>query len=546
MHFNKVPNSKIDTNFTEYFAFKGYKQFTELVEFDLKPITVFVGPNNAGKSTVYEAMSFFENRVLPSVRNYKNIISLNKTEESFFCNKVEFIHDAKLIVWELVNALDREYYRWKNSDIRFHYYYELINGSLCLQNFEIIIYIDNKKIDFASLNEDHITAFHNVRLLKWLLKGFSVELDRVEEKAKLSRLFSSKAPINFEKDNYNILFREDAELFEIDGIEGEKKASPEVVEGVFNKVFDNKGIVWGFENEGFHPDAVVARFEDSMPELNDYLAQSGLCLRGINIDSFALNKLRLMLLNKLLEKGNFDLSLDGVHLFISNESVHNVSSEMGLVLHKFQKANDEVKQRINELIQYFGIADEFTSKEIYENEYIGEYVQNGEKLNVKYLGTGAKHLLSMILAIELGEKYGISGPNGDNANVFGLDPNLSAYRNKTVYIEEPESNLHPKYQAKLADLFVKMLGNLESPSNQFIVETHSEYLIRKLQYLVAKDVQLQSNVVVYYFNEDKEAQERIYPIKINPDGSLSRPFGPGFYDEALNWKLELMKLKNKN
>ena len=33
-------------------------------------------------------------------------------------------------------------------------------------------------------------------------------------------------------------------------------------------------------------------------------------------------------------------------------------------------------------------------------------------------------------------------------------------------------------------------------------------------------------------------------IKILEDGSLSEEFGPGFFDETINLKLELLKLKN--
>ena len=47
-----------------------------------------------------------------------------------------------------------------------------------------------------------------------------------------------------------------------------------------------------------------------------------------------------------------------------------------------------------------------------------------------------------------------------------------------VIIEEPEMNLHPKYQSLLADLFLELS---ERYGFRFIIETHSEYMIRKTQ-----------------------------------------------------------------
>ena len=59
---------------------------------------------------------------------------------------------------------------------------------------------------------------------------------------------------------------------------------------------------------------------------------------------------------------------------------------------------------------------------------------------------------------------------------------LLAARDSTTIIEQPEEQLHPKVQSKLADLFVAMALN----GRQCIIETHSEYLIEQLRFRILK------------------------------------------------------------
>jgi len=113
--------------------------------------------------------------------------------------------------------------------------------------------------------------------------------------------------------------------------------------------------------------------------------------------------------------------------------------------------------------------------------------------------------------------------------------------------EEPETNLHPKLQSSLADIFVNATKR-QLYKNMFIIETHSEYLIRKLQYLTAKGTLKPEDVIIYYFNHPDnipEGEKHIKKITIKNDGSLSDDFGKGFYDEATTWKFELTKLRNE-
>lgn len=116
----------------------------------------------------------------------------------------------------------------------------------------------------------------------------------------------------------------------------------------------------------------------------------------------------------------------------------------------------------------------------------------------------------------------------------------------TIVIEEPELNLHPALQSKLADLLLEV-NQPQKYGLKFIIETHSEYILRRSQVLVSKEelnVGANENpFCVYYFPIDTENELQPYRLEYQADGVFNRNFGNGFFDEASSSTLELLKLK---
>ena len=115
----------------------------------------------------------------------------------------------------------------------------------------------------------------------------------------------------------------------------------------------------------------------------------------------------------------------------------------------------------------------------------------------------------------------------------------------TLAIEEPENHLHPRYQSLLAEMFADAYKNY---GIHFIVETHSEYMVRKLQTLVAKKELTPDEVSLQYlYSPDIEQRPKGEPqvknIPIREDGILKEPFGPGFLDEADNLAMDILTIK---
>ncbi|MFD1315244.1 AAA family ATPase [Namhaeicola litoreus] len=193
------------------------------------------------------------------------------------------------------------------------------------------------------------------------------------------------------------------------------------------------------------------------------------------------------------------------------------------------------------------------------NRWLHEF-EIGEKLEVQTISSGAKEL-GFSLFIKRGTQ---SFPlhlesRGTKKIVQTLLFLCQSQYSTTTIIEEPESNLHPALQSKMAELFEDFIFfilngfrdyKIHKPSS-LIIETHSEYLIRKIQYLIASsDSRFNTtNVRVNYLhhpNKIPPGENQVYSLKIREDGFMNNDFGKGFFDEASSLSLSLLNLKNFN
>ncbi len=91
-----------------------------------------------------------------------------------------------------------------------------------------------------------------------------------------------------------------------------------------------------------------------------------------------------------------------------------------------------------------------------------------------------------------------------------------------VIFEQPEIHLHPRVQADLADLFVDAVRAREGgrPRQcQFIIESHSEHFLRRLQRRVAEEELDQKDVALYFVHTKGEA--KIEPLVVDEYGNIS-------------------------
>lgn len=118
-----------------------------------------------------------------------------------------------------------------------------------------------------------------------------------------------------------------------------------------------------------------------------------------------------------------------------------------------------------------------------------------------------------------------------------------AYR-PIVIIEEPELNLHPALQSRLTDLFLDVHTKY---GIDFLVETHSEYMVRRTQVLVAEQGYAtavgDNPFAVIYF--PKDLNQPPYALVHQEDGTFDKSFGSGFLDEAARHTMDLIRMRRE-
>lgn len=196
-------------------------------------------------------------------------------------------------------------------------------------------------------------------------------------------------------------------------------------------------------------------------------------------------------------------------------------------------------------LKYFGIGERIEFEKLKNNQEQVYLVKGDTNLPVEDQGFGLSQLIPIIYLCSFPKNIAESETAMRNPDSFFF---MKEQLQSTFLIEEPESNLHPSNQSKLADFFIDAHWKF---GHQFIVETHSEYLIRKLQYWVAKGIIKNDKIKIVSFSNDKtekgKKDVKIKEIFIKANGDLTGELDSGFFDESLLLSEMLRDVrKNKN
>ena len=103
--------------------------------------------------------------------------------------------------------------------------------------------------------------------------------------------------------------------------------------------------------------------------------------------------------------------------------------------------------------------------------------------------------------------------------------------NNIISIEQPEVHIHPRLQADLGDLLAETT-NPEKQGNMYIIETHSEHLVLRMQKLIRNGKLKPEDVSIIYV-ERTPTGSKANRLKLDEKGDFIDPWPRGFFNERL-------------
>lgn len=206
----------------------------------------------------------------------------------------------------------------------------------------------------------------------------------------------------------------------------------------------------------------------------------------------------------------------------------NVKDDPENFFSKFHNKESIAHSFVRRWIQRMEIGDDY---ELSNNDTMIIYDGFGDSSPLLSMGTGSIHFVMLLLQVA--------------SIIFVAEENnrtRGGYFSPILLIEEPEQNLHPILQSRLADFLVDVSETYRRNIGRFanttiIVETHSEYLVRKTQVIAKGDLK---NIPfsITYFPSAKDGMSP-YLMKYRENGTFERDFLPGFTDESFRLNLKL-------
>lgn len=496
-------------------SFDNFRIFKNKTHFELSPITYLTGPNSSGKSSLLKALLLLKSNYTSDLQvldfsgpkhnlgTFDNALNKNNIENDtiVFGLKASINLEAFPFSYNKSSVTTRrsvyhvlfESKSKSDQDIYIELTYKKNERSGKLQMVEI--FLDNEsrsflKLEFATNLDNH----HSLRLdTEQIAKNKSLResllKNLLKEGYKLDRNYKSKS--------YKILSSD------IQSQKNTKFYDEPVL--IFSKLFEKfvSENISHSVNKDFH------NFLLSLP-LRRFLKDFAALIDNVEyLEAVRANTKRLY----------------------TNDSQGTSFNEL-ILEYRSRDISEKSIQFTNKWLQKFEIADEILFENV-EGVATTIYLKKGNsEIALADLGYGITQFLPILLKIALEE------PIRDN-------PSMQVVK-KLILLEEPETNLHPKLQSLIADF---LLDSIKTFEVRFIIETHSEYIIRKTQILTAEKELKLNEAVIYYFNsvsssEENEDFEQIQKIAINENGTLAGDFGEGFFDEATNLKFELLKIKS--
>lgn len=552
--------------FTEI-GIENFKAFGKMQRIPLKPITLLYGPNSSGKSSFLQSLLLFKQTLEEAQNNEAALISRGTQVDlggySEFIHKHDDKRELKIcfsfnFLWDpdVCNACENSQPPPQEEVMTLEFTFMKDKaGDVIVKTLRL----------FYRLNPEPLLVYRSVLLDSKLRRNVLLCLgkDNQPDLTDKSMLFLESINFNSEfikanwdhyaqyygdnnpdrgENSYSWDFSEDLHALETmpELIKDDKKELKILKYlGKIDKSFRKNSFVH-FSDIGMPPTDRIIRLAKCFPSRLAgwrYTKMSGLDDYGISfkrqcqyteivpIDFILLvTNLLFQYLNKVVHIGPLREFPQRAYSFSGyvGKDVGKSGEFMSDILLK----NQEVVDKVNKWLEKFDIDYEIRVDGFKRDVFILTLIdkKTGTEVSPTDVGFGISQLLPII--------------------VQGVSPEYIYPGYKIICIEQPEIHLHPRLQGELGSFFAECIDksyvtekvrsdDADIKGNQFIIETHSENLVLRLQKLIRKGKLKKEHVGVLYFDNTSEGST-VKELRLNDQGEFIDPWPHGFFEESFD------------
>jgi len=534
-----------------------FRKVKETWDLDLAPITFFTGKNSSGKSSVFKGMMVLNDYVnsdnhfffsfdgplspkysVSSFQEAKNWYNENSKEINF-----EYVNNGNLIELSFEDSDDLDYYKMKRE------FYQSVEAESNFQNKILRGILKSLKI---TRSDNSTFSIKRISRFDYQLE---VDSDIIDYDHKTSNItIAEESPLDLEIERFLRDFMKEFGVEDIDSL-------AEIFKIPFDsKIKTSRKYIAAIEKARKLVDLETKQNNKQNNSRKNYYSPQFNLLEQFDSGKMTINDIIVKVLliyfeggdnpeDKEVDRGTFDKKAETRKLLKFSEwvleqlkfqifhlspnranqtkvyDIRNRETDINNLLFEYNKSpffNETTIRIIEDCLKYFGVKQKFEIVNIEENLYTIKLYDEFQKSDLKDQGYGIGQLFAVFFQVALVMKDRLRN-NQDRKQ-----------RKRIIIIEEPEANLHPKLQSFLAEFFYDMY---EIEGIHFILETHSEYLIRKSQVLSLK----KNWFKLYYFDDNGP-----YEMKYLANGKFDREFGVDFTDVADNIEIDLYNANLKS
>ncbi|UWX55108.1 AAA family ATPase [Maribacter litopenaei] len=548
--------------------FENYKAF-ENGKLKIKPITILLGANSIGKSSLMQLIL-----LLKQTFNFKGLynsalklngkyLNLGEPENIFNNFNTDKAITFKISVSDDYGFIDQSLFldeiAWKLKAIQREFVYNEAYIQTKLVKEKDLKSVSVRKLNriYADFETKDLTLIEKAKEIIKGYKKYKRDLGDIENENSRhlkSNVLKNKKNINELIENidiksleHTIKFLEAYNKIELKNLTyvyeiGFNKRNNSLIANSLKVINDDKVIIGYSTAKSKNGKDVHKIYSDLIEDkvLNKYRIEVGknLKFKLLTFNTEVENRDRSIRLDRKIFESTFIQILSGIlePLIISlDESFINYVSPLraypkryyfldeanigssfntiiGENLAEILKQNNSVKKKVNNWLSNFGF--EVNVDKLQDVIHHLKVNQSGLKLDITDVGFGISQILPVI--------------------VQGF---LSRSKSLTL-IEQPEIHLHPKMQAELADLFIDMVKNDSQPDRALLIETHSEYLLRRLRRRISEGKISNRDVAIYFIKKEKK-KSTIDEVDVSESGAFDWP--SEFYDDELDDTIAFIK-----